>query len=83
MIFCSGYGAISSLPCKKRLYPLFCKINYMKKIMFILKIIKREEVDIAASCMAVTICEGAIFEEWLYMREFPDGGLYAYIIFAV
>ncbi len=35
----------------------FRKIYFMKKIMFILKILKQEKMDIAASCMAVTICD--------------------------
>ncbi len=46
---------ISPLPCKSWLYPLFCKICFMKKNYVYLKNLKREKVDIAGSCMAATI----------------------------
>ncbi len=39
----------------------------MKKIMFILKILKREKVDIAGSCMAATICAMKTFQQPLQM----------------
>ncbi len=33
---------------------LFCKIYFMKIIWFILRILKREKLDIAGTCMAAT-----------------------------